>query len=673
MRFYLFFFLLLPLCHNKLLAQQQSVQDSLLLVLKEAKGESRLTTLFALCENFSDSDREKATHYCKEALALAQEADDKKQSINYLKKLGSIKRTADEYDSALYFFEQTQALAIVDKDSTTQAWTYWQMGIMFERKGQLVNSMDAYLKALAIYEILSDSAGMGSVYNSMAFVYRAQKDNAKALSFFEKALAIRTKLGVKESISGTVNNIGLIYLNTKEFLKAREYFVQSASYLDTSIHKREFAMIYNNLGITYENVGEHQEAHRFYLKSLKIKQARNDRSGIASSYGNIGANLERAGKYDQAIPYSLLSYELAKEIGSLDMMITATVNLSRCYKKKGNYKLAVEQLDHLIVLEDSLFKKNKSEQIAEMMTKYEAEKKDKENELLKAKNVITEVQARNSFYGFATTALLSVLVITFAFMLWRRNERRTKVSNLLGDYTDKIEQANMQLEESVKEKNNLMNIVAHDLKSPLNKVMGLLTLVKLDGTLNENQKDYIDKMHNVLEQGRRLIADLLTVNGEQTNNLTFESVDLASLIENMKREYEAQLQEKQLHLHVTVPNEPLLFESVKDHMQRILDNLISNAIKFSPREKNIFVDCRIENKNVVLTVKDEGPGFTEDDKKNLFKKFQQLSAKPTGGEGSTGLGLTIVKQLCDQLKAKIELISMQGKGATFKVRIPSVQ
>jgi signal transduction histidine kinase len=649
---------------------QLSQEDSLLQILSKADGKDRLTTLYALCQLYRNDDRDKAAIYGRQALLLAKQRKDYAQQISIFKSLGQIKRSNDEYDSALYFFHEGLAITKATNDSTEQSRSYQNIGVIYERKGQLVNSLDAYLKSLAISEKLKDSTGMANAYNSIAFVYKIQMDYDRALASFAKAFEIRKKLGVKEALAGTVNNIGLIYLDTKEYLKAREYFQESASILDTSVHKREFSMIYNNLGITYENTGDHQQAHRYYLKSLKIKQNRNDKSGIASSYGNIGANLEKAGKYEQAIPYSLLSYELAKEIESLEMRVTATLNLSRCYKKLGDFKQAVQQLEHLAVLEDSLYKKDKSEQIAEMMAKYEADKKEQENELLRIENQVKKAEARNSLYGFSMTALLCLFIIVFAVLLWRRNERKQHVNNMLNEYAEKIERTNKQLEESVKEKNNLMNVVAHDLKSPLNKVKGLLELVKLDGELNDHQKDYIDKINNVADQGRRLIADLLAANGEQTNNLNYSTVDLTLLLENLQREYETQLTEKQIKLHVSTAGDQLKVESVNDHVQRIMDNLLSNAIKFSPKGKNIFVDCEVQQGSLLFSVQDEGPGFTEEDKKNLFKKFKRLSAQPTAGEASTGLGLTIVKQLCDQLQASIELISEPGQGATFKVTIP---
>jgi signal transduction histidine kinase len=103
---------------------------------------------------------------------------------------------------------------------------------------------------------------------------------------------------------------------------------------------------------------------------------------------------------------------------------------------------------------------------------------------------------------------------------------------------------------------------------------------------------------------------------------------------------------------------------------RILDNLISNAIKFTPISGEVFISLKEEGGWFVFTVEDNGPGFTEQDKFNAFKKFHKLSARPTAGESSTGLGLSIAKSLTKHLGGKLELTSQEGKGATFTLSIP---
>jgi signal transduction histidine kinase len=105
----------------------------------------------------------------------------------------------------------------------------------------------------------------------------------------------------------------------------------------------------------------------------------------------------------------------------------------------------------------------------------------------------------------------------------------------------------------------------------------------------------------------------------------------------------------------------------RNYFRQILENLISNAIKFSPKNKNIYITTFQRNGKAMLTVRDEGPGFSPEDKKKLFGKFQKLSARPTGGESSTGIGLSIVKKYVDAMHGNIYCDSELGKGAIFTV------
>jgi len=102
-------------------------------------------------------------------------------------------------------------------------------------------------------------------------------------------------------------------------------------------------------------------------------------------------------------------------------------------------------------------------------------------------------------------------------------------------------------------------------------------------------------------------------------------------------------------------------------MSQVLENLVSNAVKYSPPGKNIFVRLKKEASAARCEVQDEGPGLSAEDQKKLFGKFARLSAKPTGGEHATGLGLSIVKRMVEAMHGKVWCESEPGKGATFIV------
>jgi two-component system sensor histidine kinase/response regulator len=129
---------------------------------------------------------------------------------------------------------------------------------------------------------------------------------------------------------------------------------------------------------------------------------------------------------------------------------------------------------------------------------------------------------------------------------------------------------------------------------------------------------------------------------------------------------------KGLQVKLGLPPASVWIDSDKTVLSRILDNLISNAIKFSPPDKKISIELMETQSSIDMIIQDEGPGFSEEDQKYVYQRFKKLSAQPTGGEPSTGLGLAIVKHLVTQLNGSITLISKAGEGAKFIVALPTL-
>jgi signal transduction histidine kinase len=237
-----------------------------------------------------------------------------------------------------------------------------------------------------------------------------------------------------------------------------------------------------------------------------------------------------------------------------------------------------------------------------------------------------------------------------------------------------LSRRNQQLSDINHEKDTIMSIVAHDLKAPLNRISGLAYLLEKEGPLNVNQMTYIQMIRDSTKSGARLIADLLDAHAieENSNAPSYQDFDLAKLLSDSISYFQVVALEKDIRLEKTLPS-TALFKSDPSYINRIVENLVSNAIKFSKVGSSVFLECRIENKNAIIKVRDQGPGFTDTDRLSLYKKFKKLSAKPTSSESSNGLGLAIVKTLIDRLGGTIELISSEGKGSEFVVSIPYIE
>jgi signal transduction histidine kinase len=147
-------------------------------------------------------------------------------------------------------------------------------------------------------------------------------------------------------------------------------------------------------------------------------------------------------------------------------------------------------------------------------------------------------------------------------------------------------------------------------------------------------------------------------------------VDFATVIQRVVEANQVLANNKNQKIHVTIEDHPEIYAD-ETKLTEVVDNLLNNAIKYSEKEKNITITLKQKNFKAILEIKDEGQGLTPEDKKIIFQRFTTLSAKPTGGETSTGLGLSIVKTLVEAHNGNISAESDgQNKGSKFKIEIP---
>ncbi|MFO1459120.1 MAG: hybrid sensor histidine kinase/response regulator [Verrucomicrobiota bacterium] len=225
------------------------------------------------------------------------------------------------------------------------------------------------------------------------------------------------------------------------------------------------------------------------------------------------------------------------------------------------------------------------------------------------------------------------------------------------------------------EKNEFMGIAAHDLRNPLSAIQGYAELVKEDADAAGLREISANggRIHAAADRMVRMVQNLLDANrierGEFQLNKT--PADLAVLASSVVESHRARAGAKQQTLHWDGGGGPAPVVVDPVATLQVLENLVSNALKYSPPGKHVWVRIRTEAGSVRCEVRDEGPGLNEEDQKRLFGKFARLSAKPTGGEQATGLGLSIVKRMVEAMRGRVWCESEAGRGASFVVAFPA--
>jgi len=237
----------------------------------------------------------------------------------------------------------------------------------------------------------------------------------------------------------------------------------------------------------------------------------------------------------------------------------------------------------------------------------------------------------------------------------------------------KLVEFNEKLTELNECKNKLLRIAAHELRNPLYVIQSYSDILK-DSSLkipDENKQKYLEKIFNSSEQMRNLLDNLLDFSTIESGELHLNksSQCLNSIVANQVELHQLLAKKKDIQLMFSPENIPPLMLD-KNAMIQAIGNFIGNAIKFSPHGRLVKISTECEEGVVRFSVNDEGPGLTEEELKLAFTEFQTLTAKPTGGEKSTGLGLSIVKKIIILHGGEVGVTSGAGKGANFYFTVP---
>ena len=286
------------------------------------------------------------------------------------------------------------------------------------------------------------------------------------------------------------------------------------------------------------------------------------------------------------------------------------------------------------------------------------------------------------FYQTVWFYFILVVVLTgLGYLIYKRRmaqirENEKELERLVEDRTRVLEKRTADLLQTLEHNKEIMGITSHDLKNPLGGIIGLADMLLEDlneiGSLNELEEsiENVELVKNEAERMLRIIKDLLDKHREGGDTiLKKERVNLLALTKDVLRWNLQKAEQKNISITLTEAGNQIVFAD-PDALLRVIDNLVSNAVKYSPQGRRVWVTLSEVYGEALLQVLDEGPGLTEEDLDKVFGKMQRLSAKPTAGEHSTGLGLYIVKQLVEEHGGEVGVNSVYGQGATFWFKMP---
>jgi two-component system, sensor histidine kinase and response regulator len=269
--------------------------------------------------------------------------------------------------------------------------------------------------------------------------------------------------------------------------------------------------------------------------------------------------------------------------------------------------------------------------------------------------------------------IIDLLLSTYENAVQKNNELH-KANNDLIEAHRQLEYKNIELEKVNQEKTHFLSIAAHDLRNPLTIIYTTADLIteELKEKTSAETIEFLEMIKRSSKFMRDLLEELLDVSVIDSGNLSIylEPVDIMELIRNNVSLNRVIAGRKQITVEFNPIKDLPLFQLDRKKIEQVLNNLISNAIKYSNPQSRVLIDSKCENGNLVISVHDNGQGIPLAEMDRLFKPFPRLSVKTTSGESSTGLGLVIVRRIVEAHNGKVWAESRLNIGTTFNVSLP---
>jgi PAS domain S-box-containing protein len=220
-------------------------------------------------------------------------------------------------------------------------------------------------------------------------------------------------------------------------------------------------------------------------------------------------------------------------------------------------------------------------------------------------------------------------------------------------------------------KSDFLHTVSHDLRSPLTSILGYTELIERTGPLNENQTEFLHRLQGSIQHITTLVNDLLDLGRLEAGfDTRREIVQLENILKFSLDMFDAQVRKKNIVLTKEIGSAMKGIRANPIRIRQMMDNLIGNAIKYTPDEGLVQVSMTMQDNQIILKVQDNGPGIPVEEQSHVFEKFYRATNAPDGVEGS-GLGLAIVKSIVDSHQGRVWVESNAEKGSSFIVILPA--
>ncbi|RLD56955.1 MAG: hypothetical protein DRJ05_10485 [Bacteroidetes bacterium] len=477
-------------------------QDNIEEYLKAKTVDKQVDTLMNLGEYYLETNQDSALYFYRKAIDLETNNPQRNDSTLFqlLFKVGEINKENQFYEVAGGYFKKALEAAPKFDDRELSLNVLIELGRINRRLGNYDLALEYDLKALSIVETLSNPKRLSLIYNFIGIDYYRYHNFDDAILNFNRSLEIRQKTLDSIGIADCYNNLGMVYDDIGDTASALDNYTKSLIIYEKKDEYDGIAASLNNMAGIYYQQDNFQMVMNYMLKALEIRRKAGDKRKLSYTLLNIASLYLSTNEIKKSIELNLEGLQLAKEIGAKSQKKIAYKGLSDAYFETNDYLDAYKYHILYSSVKDSIFKENKSRAIAEMQAKYETEKKEIENQLLKNEN---KAKSRNQIILIVAIVALILLLLMLIYYLRLRGISHRQQKAL----------AHIELARKEQEKQNLKDKVFAE------KQINKLQQEKFDIDIKHKNKELANSTLSLINKNEvlgKLRADIKSLEAPHT-------------------------------------------------------------------------------------------------------------------------------------------------------------
>lgn len=550
-----------------------------------------------------------AENFMKKSLELAQQRNLSNDIANGFKGLGMIYYSQGEYRAALAHYLKADSL-MRDEISINHGDLLQNIGLIYHVLKNAKPEKEYYLRAREVYRQLGDLYGLSTIELRLGNYEKEYENYKKAETHLLKARDFFEGMNDRQKVGEVINYLGRLYLLTEEYEKAVTYFHEAILILEETSFMVPLCVAYLGLGEAYIETGHPDKAAEALNESRRL-------SGISHTLPNLAEVLK---------------------------------SLARLYAANGDFKIAYETQLEYQQAADSLAGMRNSEVIHEMEAKYQNERKQREIEKLATASLLKEQKAktqRNFFFLIIGAVAAAAGALYFMYRIKQKaNARLTALDEL---------------------KSRFFTNISHEFRTPLTLISGPVEERLKNGHLHPGDRIEFEMIKRNSDLLVSLVDQLLDLSKIESGSMQLQAApgDITNLLRVIASSFGYQAEKKQIAYHVEIPDaqEEAWFDV--DAVQKIISNLLSNALKYTPENGVVTFRAALVYGRLEMIFENSGAGIPARELGKVFDRFYQLD----GTQYGSGIGLALVKELTELLHGRVRVESAAGK-TTFTVVLP---